>query len=77
MCSSDLYAFACELAETATVIKGYGDTHKNGWKNFTSIINEAKRLHTSHATESAERIAQLRQAALADETGAKLRQILQ
>ena len=71
------YAFACELAETATVIKGYGDTHKNGWKNFTSIMNEAKRLHTSHATESAERIAQLRQAALADETGAKLRQILQ
>ena len=71
------YSFACEIAETATVIKGYGDTHKNGWRNFTAIIDEAKTLHSAKSSDAASRIAQLRQAALADETGSKLRQILQ
>lgn len=71
------YGFACEIAEVAGLIKGYGDTHKNGMRNFNAIIAEAKKLFAAKSAGNSERIAQLRQAALADETGSKLRQILQ
>ena len=68
------YDLACEVAECANVIKGYGDTHRNGWRNFTSIMDEADKV--ANNANAALRIKELRIAALADEDGSKLRELL-
>jgi indolepyruvate ferredoxin oxidoreductase beta subunit len=68
------YALACEVAECANVIKGYGDTHRNGWRNFTAIMAEVDKV--SKNPDAAARIKELRLAALADEDGTKLRNYL-
>jgi indolepyruvate ferredoxin oxidoreductase beta subunit len=68
------YALACEIAECANVIKGYGDTHRNGWRNFTAIMAEVDKV--SKNPDAAARIKELRLAALADEDGTKLRNYL-
>ena len=74
------YDLAVEVAELANVIKGYGDTHKNGMANFNAIMIEVNRLRKESADKkeikAAERIAQLRKAAMADENGGKLRELL-
>jgi indolepyruvate ferredoxin oxidoreductase, beta subunit len=72
--ASKNYDLACEVAECANVIKGYGDTHKNGWRNFTSIMSEVDKV--SDNSDAAARIKELRLAALADEDGTKLRNYL-
>jgi indolepyruvate ferredoxin oxidoreductase beta subunit len=68
------YELACEIAECANVIKGYGETHRNGWRNFTSIMVEVDKV--SNNSDAASRIKELRLAALADEDGTKLRNSL-
>jgi hypothetical protein len=68
------YELACEIAECANVIKGYGETHRNGWRNFTSIMVEVDKV--SKNSDAASRIKELRLAALADEDGTKLRNYL-
>jgi indolepyruvate ferredoxin oxidoreductase beta subunit len=68
------YQLACEIAECANVIKGYGDTHRNGWRNFTAIMAEVDKV--SDNSDAASRIKELRLAALADEDGTKLRNYL-
>ena len=68
------YDLACEVAECANVIKGYGDTHRNGWRNFTSIMDEADKV--ANNANAALRVKELRIAALADEDGSKLRELL-
>ena len=68
------YDLACEIAECANVIKGYGDTHRNGWRNFTEIMNAVDRI--SNKSDAAVTIKQLRNAALSDEDGNKLRALL-
>ena len=70
------YNLAVEIAETANVIKGYGDTHKNGLNNFNAIMREVNLLRAKKDSGAASHIASLRQAALADESGAKLRALL-
>lgn len=70
------YDLAYEIAESANVIKGYGDTHKNGWRNFTSLMSEVDKLRESKDSTAATRISTLRSAALSDETGEKLRALL-
>ncbi len=72
--ASTNYDLACEVAECANVIKGYGDTHRNGWRNFTFIMDELDRIAAN--TDAAVRVKDLRVAALADEDGIKLRALL-
>ena len=68
------YDLAYEIAECANLIKGYGDTHANGWRNFTLVMEQVVSLRNESGV--AARIGELRKAALADEDGTKLRAIL-
>jgi indolepyruvate ferredoxin oxidoreductase, beta subunit len=65
------YDLACELVECRNLVKGYGDTLERGRRNYDTILGVAKRAVDTPAIERA--IAVLRTAALADETGVKLR----
>lgn len=66
------YALACEIAECQRLIKGYGDTHARGLANYQAIMGA---LDSATGADAA-RVQALRDAALADETGAKLRELL-
>jgi indolepyruvate ferredoxin oxidoreductase beta subunit len=68
------YALACEVAETQSLVKGYGETHANGLANFNLIMAELPR--TLASADPVARIRQLREAALAEESGARLRALL-
>lgn len=65
------YQLALEVIECSNVIKGYGATRNNGWANFLVLMEEVAQ-HKDEAG-SHTRIAELRNAALADENGEKLR----
>lgn len=73
---SESYDLACEITECANVIKGYGETHANGWRNYLLLMEEVVRVRNSDNESGSSRIAQLRTAAMADETGTKLRESL-
>ena len=64
------YPLALELAECPRMLRGYGDTHALGEKNYESIINALPALRGT--TGAASRLRMLREAALADDTGARL-----
>ncbi|MCP8937947.1 indolepyruvate oxidoreductase subunit beta family protein [Alsobacter sp. SYSU M60028] len=64
------YALALELVECRNLVKGYGDTHERGRASYARIVGLLPRV-AALATPAAA-LAQLRAAALADETGAKL-----
>ena len=68
------YKLACEVAETQSLVKGYGETHANGLANFDAIMAELP--HTLAATDPVARQIALRTAALAEESGEKLRTLL-
>jgi indolepyruvate ferredoxin oxidoreductase, beta subunit len=70
------YQFALEVAEIAGIIKGYGSTHANGLRNYLAIMDEVVRLKAEGSTDGAARIKSLHAAALADENGEKLRDVL-
>jgi indolepyruvate ferredoxin oxidoreductase beta subunit len=61
-------ALALEVAECASLIKGYGDTHALGTRNFDAIM--------SALPLTAHEVRRLREAALADDTGRKLTEAL-
>ena len=63
------YALACEVARCQTLIKGYGDTHDRGSRNFASIMALLPKLQGGQATAQ---VSQLRKAALADDSGQAL-----
>ncbi len=68
------YALAVQITELAGLIKGYGETHANGLRNFTTIVERVPALiGTSGA---AEQVAAWQKAALADETGQVLQKAL-
>lgn len=72
--ASNNYALAVELARAQRLIKGYGETHERGWKNFEAL---SSRLDTLAArTDGAEQLARLQAAALADENGEALARAL-
>jgi indolepyruvate ferredoxin oxidoreductase beta subunit len=54
-------------------VKGYGDTHERGWRNFEIVMDHAHRAGASLAPAT---LRELREAALADEHGTKLRELL-
>lgn len=64
------YALALEVAECPNLIKGYGDTHILGSRNFESLMDALVRLRGT--PNAASKLKALREAALADETGQKL-----
>jgi indolepyruvate ferredoxin oxidoreductase beta subunit len=68
------YALALELAECPRMVKGYGDTHAQGEKNYEAIMVALPALRGK--TDAALRLKKLREAALADDTGEKLARAL-
>lgn len=67
-------ALAREVAASPTLIKGYGDTHLRGSRNYDALMQALPQLRQNG--RAAERFKQLREAALADDTGLKLREEL-
>lgn len=70
----DYYDLAVEVAESRTLVKGYGDTHARGTASYEAILAALPRLRDTG--EAAAKIAALRQAALADDTGMALAKAL-
>lgn len=61
---------ACEIVECQRVLKGYGSTYEHGSESFATLMDAARALVGS--ADAAARLAELREAALADEDGATL-----
>jgi indolepyruvate ferredoxin oxidoreductase beta subunit len=61
-------ALAREVAQAPTLLKGYGDTHARGSRSFDAVM--------AALPCSAQRFRRLREAALADDTGDKLKEEL-
>lgn len=64
------YALAVELARAQRLVKGYGDTHERGWRNFSSLVDKLDEL--ASRSDGAAVFARLQAAALADEEGKAL-----
>ena len=65
-------ALACEIAECAQVVKGYGDTHRRGVENFELIE------HTWFGSDDAraDEVRKAREAALSDPDGTALQSVI-
>jgi indolepyruvate ferredoxin oxidoreductase beta subunit len=63
-------ALAAEILENQSLLKGYSDTYERGLRNFELILPVAR--GAIGQSDAAERIRDLRTAALADDTGKKL-----
>src|SRR5450432_4915386 len=68
------YPLALEFAECPRVVKGYGDTHLRGRKNFELLVAVLPRLRSMK--DSSQHLKKLREAALADDTSQKLTEAL-
>jgi indolepyruvate ferredoxin oxidoreductase beta subunit len=68
------YELAVELARAQRLIKGYGETHERGWRNFCQLVNLIDVL--SARPDGASVLSRLQEAALADEEGVALRREL-
>lgn len=64
------YDLAVELARAQRLIKGYGETHERGWKNFSILTSRLDAL--AARADGAAVMAKLHEAALADEEGKAL-----
>jgi indolepyruvate ferredoxin oxidoreductase beta subunit len=64
------YSLAVELARAQTLVKGYGETHERGWRNFTALVGQLEFLSTR--SDGAVLLSRLQTAALADEEGQTL-----
>lgn len=67
-------ALALEVARSQRLVRGYGDTHERGWRNFQRLMSALAQLD-GHP-DGAQRIRALVDAALADEDGAALERML-
>ncbi|MSQ88316.1 MAG: indolepyruvate oxidoreductase subunit B [Betaproteobacteria bacterium] len=66
-------ALALEIAQCATLLKGYGETHRRGKANFLAILDAlVENPAISDAVEQAKSIRKAREAALADPEGKAL-----
>jgi indolepyruvate ferredoxin oxidoreductase beta subunit len=61
------YDLAVELARAQRLVKGYGDTHERGWRNFSVLLQQLDAL--AARDDGAALLARLQTAALADEEG--------
>jgi indolepyruvate ferredoxin oxidoreductase beta subunit len=66
-------ALALEVALCQRLVKGYSDTHARGLRNFQTLMAELDRVGTGMAPAG---LRELRDAALADEHGKHLREVL-
>ena len=66
-------ALALEVAQCQRLVKGYGDTHARGLKNYQTLMGVVERQKGTLAPAT---LRELRSAALADEHGHKLRECL-
>jgi indolepyruvate ferredoxin oxidoreductase, beta subunit len=64
------YPLAVELAKAQRLVKGYGETHERGWKNFSTLMEKVDEL--AAMPDAAALLARLQAAALADEEGKAL-----
>jgi indolepyruvate ferredoxin oxidoreductase beta subunit len=64
------YALAVELARAQRLVKGYGETHERGWRNFSTLVEKVDELAVR--PDGAAVFARLVAAALADEEGKAL-----
>src|SRR5579885_693165 len=64
------YALAVELARAQRLIKGYGETHERGWRNYSALLARLEQL--AARPDGASVMARLHEAALADEEGQAL-----
>ena len=64
-------ALAMAVTECQQLVKGYGDTHARGLANYEAVMAALPRLEGR--PDAAQRLTKLRQAALADDSGGKLR----
>jgi indolepyruvate ferredoxin oxidoreductase, beta subunit len=64
------YALAVELARAQRLIKGYGETHERGFKNFSTLVSRLDDL--AARPDGAVVLARLHEAALEDEEGRAL-----
>ena len=64
------YTLACELVACQKLVRGYGDTHDRGSRNFAALIE----AYDSHKGEAgfARKLQQYRDAALSDDSGTAL-----
>lgn len=65
---------AFEIVECQQVVKGYGETHANGMRNFNAMMEVLPRI--ADDPNAAQRLANLRKLALSDETGKALQDAL-
>lgn len=68
------YALAVEVAESQRLVKGYGDTHIRGTRNFDTLMAALPQL--SQGVDGAGQLRRLREAALADDSGKQLAAML-
>ncbi len=68
------YPVAVELAKAQRLVKGYGETHERGWRNFCALLERIDSL--AARADGGAVLARLTEAALADEEGAGLRREL-
>ena len=68
------YAAAVEIADCQQLVKGYGETHERGSASFDAILGQVALL--GQRADAADRIRSLRIAALSDDQGVALRQVL-
>ena len=66
----DHYSLAVELARAQKLVKGYGETHERGWRNFTALVGQLEFLATR--SDGAALLAHLQDAARSDEDGQAL-----
>jgi indolepyruvate ferredoxin oxidoreductase beta subunit len=67
-------ALALEVARLQRLVKGYGDTHASGWRNFERVMAVLPRLQT--LPQGAQQMQALGEAALADDMGKSLERML-
>jgi len=69
--AKDNYLVAVQLANAQRLVKGYGETHERGWRNFTVLLRQVEAL--AARSDGGTVMARLIDAALADEEGETLR----
>lgn len=65
---------ALEVARSQRLVKGYGDTHARGWRNYQRLIAAAPRLAAQ--SNGAQQMRDLSAAALADDSGQSLEKLM-
>ena len=59
------------VAECQQLVKGYGDTHARGLASYEMVMAALPQLEGK--PDAAQRLSKLREAALADDTGGRLK----